>query len=197
MNSKHCVSLFLLSLLCGFAAVNAAPQSLVDVLGTVPELGLLNRFMKQHASMLKLIETGDYTVFAPQTPAFAKLPRENILFLNKPENEALLKQVLMYTIVRGKYTLAQLKTRKSLKSLSGKTLTIVPEGDTVRVNGMKIVKSDVTASNGVLQVVDGMIVPREVVRKLPVKTMPVSISAPGSTAPALPTGGNRRNLLRE
>jgi uncharacterized surface protein with fasciclin (FAS1) repeats len=110
-----------------------------------------------------LIETlkgkGPFTVFAPTDAAFAKLPAGTVESLLKPENKAQLTSILTYHVVPGKV--------KS-KSLAGKTMDVkTVQGTTVAINGKKgvmvdaatVTKADIKASNGVIHVIDTVIMP--------------------------------------
>ena len=109
-----------------------------------------------------LVETlqgkGPFTVFAPTDEAFAKLPAGTLDELLKPANREKLKGILTYHVVSGKVLAADVKTMKA-KTVNGQELTIKVEGGTVRVNNAKVVKTDVLASNGVIHVIDAVVLP--------------------------------------
>jgi uncharacterized surface protein with fasciclin (FAS1) repeats len=108
-----------------------------------------------------LVETlqgdGPYTVFAPTNEAFAKLPEgtvENLL-----ANPEKLKQVLLYHVVPGKVTAEKVAKLDKATTAQGTDVAIKLDGDRVMVNEAQVVKSDVMASNGVIHVIDTVIVP--------------------------------------
>ena len=113
-----------------------------------------------------LVETlkgeGPFTVFAPTDEAFAKLPAGTVENLLKPENKEKLKAILTYHVVAGKVTAAQVTKLKSAKTVQGSDVKIAVTGGIVTVNGAKIVKADVMASNGVIHVIDTVIMPPQV-----------------------------------
>lgn len=108
-----------------------------------------------------LVETlqgdGPFTIFAPTDAAFAKLPAGTVEDLLKPQNKAKLVAILTYHVVPGKVMAADVKTMKA-PTVNGQTLSIVA-GDTVMVNDAQVVKTDVSASNGVIHVIDSVILP--------------------------------------
>jgi uncharacterized surface protein with fasciclin (FAS1) repeats len=110
-----------------------------------------------------LVETlqgpGPFTVFAPTDEAFAKLPAGTGESLLKPENKAKLVAVLTYHVVPGKVMAADVKTMKA-KTVNGQELSIKADYGTVTVDGAKVIKTDVAASNGVIHVIDSVVLPK-------------------------------------
>ena len=110
-----------------------------------------------------LVETlqgkGPFTVFAPTDEAFAKLPAGTVENLLKPENKEKLKGILLYHVVPGKVMAADVKTMKA-KTAGGKELSIKVEEGSVTVDSAKVVKTDVMADNGVIHVIDRVILPK-------------------------------------
>ena len=110
-----------------------------------------------------LVETlqgkGPFTVFAPTDEAFAKLPAGTVENLLKPENKAKLAGILTYHVVPGKVMAADVKTMKA-KTVNGQELSIKVDAGTVTVDNAKVVKTDVAASNGVIHVIDTVVLPK-------------------------------------
>jgi uncharacterized surface protein with fasciclin (FAS1) repeats len=110
-----------------------------------------------------LVETlkgdGPFTVFAPTDAAFAKLPAGTVENLLKPENRDKLKAILTYHVVAGKVTAAQVMKLKSAKTVEGSDVTIATSGGKVKVDNANVVTADVMASNGVIHVIDTVILP--------------------------------------
>jgi uncharacterized surface protein with fasciclin (FAS1) repeats len=102
---------------------------------------------------------GPFTVFAPTDEAFAKLPAGTVENLLKPENKAMLRRVLTYHVVAGKVQAADVVKISSAKAVSGDTLTITAKGGTVMVDKARVTKTDIAASNGVIHVVDSVLLP--------------------------------------
>lgn len=100
---------------------------------------------------------GPYTVFAPTDEAFAKVSKTTLAKLaTNPSN---LKKVLLYHVVKGKITAANVTNGEKVKTLEGDSLTFAVNGNKVTVNGANIVKSDIVSSNGVINVIDQVLLP--------------------------------------
>ena len=110
-----------------------------------------------------LVETlkgpGPFTVFAPTDEAFAKLPAGALDDLLKPENKAKLQGVLTYHVVPGRVMSGDVVKLKSAKTVEGSTIKIDANGSGVMVNDAHVVKADIAASNGVVHVIDKVILP--------------------------------------
>jgi len=110
-----------------------------------------------------LIETlkgkGPFTVFAPTDDAFSKLPPGTVEGLLKPENKAKLTAILTYHVVAGKVTAADVVKLKDAKTVNGATVKITVNGKTVTINDAKVTKADIVASNGVIHVIDTVLLP--------------------------------------
>ena len=110
-----------------------------------------------------LVETlqgpGPFTVFAPTDEAFAKLPKGTVEDLLKPENKEKLIAILTYHVVAGKVMAADVKTMKA-KTVNGKELDVKVTDGVVTVDNAKVVKTDVAASNGVIHVIDSVVLPK-------------------------------------
>lgn len=103
---------------------------------------------------------GPFTVFAPTDAAFAKLPAGTVENLLKPENREKLKAVLTYHVVAGKVTAAQVTNLKSAKTVQGSEAKVSVAGGKVKIDNANVVKTDIMASNGVIHVIDTVIMPR-------------------------------------
>jgi uncharacterized surface protein with fasciclin (FAS1) repeats len=100
---------------------------------------------------------GPFTVFAPTDAAFAKVPKATLASLAK--NKAKLRAVLLYHVVKGKVTAAQAMKLHSAKTLEGKSISIRASGGKVNVGGATVVKANVLASNGVIHVINKVLIP--------------------------------------
>ena len=109
-----------------------------------------------------LVETlqspGPFTVFAPTDAAFAKLPKGTVEDLLKPENKAKLAAILTYHVVAAKVMAAYVNTMRA-KTVNGPSLDVKVADGTVTVDNAKVVKTDVLASNGVIHVIDTVVLP--------------------------------------
>jgi uncharacterized surface protein with fasciclin (FAS1) repeats len=100
---------------------------------------------------------GPFTVFAPTDAAFAKVPKSTLASL--AENKAKLRAVLLYHVVKGKVTAAQAMKLHTAKSLEGESLPIRVSGGKVIVGGATVIKANVIASNGVIHVINKVLIP--------------------------------------
>ena len=101
---------------------------------------------------------GPFTVFAPTDEAFAKLPAGTVETLLKPENKEKLVGILTYHVVAGKVMAADVKTMGA-KTVNGKEAAIKVDGDKVTIGAATVVKTDIAASNGVIHVIDTVLIP--------------------------------------
>jgi len=103
---------------------------------------------------------GPFTVFAPTDEAFAKLPAGTLENLLKPENKEKLQQILKYHVVSGQVMAKDVMKMHSAKTLEGGNLTIEAGTGGVMVNQSHVTKTDIAASNGVIHVVDSVLLPK-------------------------------------
>lgn len=102
---------------------------------------------------------GPFTVFAPTDQAFAKLPDGTLKSLLKPANKAKLQGILKYHVVSGKVMAADVVKLHSAKTLQGKAVKIAVKNGTVMVDKAKVTKTDIECTNGVIHVIDTVILP--------------------------------------
>ncbi|MDQ3198225.1 MAG: fasciclin domain-containing protein [Verrucomicrobiota bacterium] len=103
-------------------------------------------------------DKGPFTVFAPTDDAFKKLPEGTVEDLLKPENKEKLGKILAYHVVKGKVMAADVKTMEA-ESAEGSKLNVKVDDGKVMVNDAKVVKTDIMASNGVIHVIDTVLMP--------------------------------------
>jgi transforming growth factor-beta-induced protein len=143
-------------------AVLLPPAKLSDIVDTAVADG---RFKTLAAALgaAGLVETlkgeGPFTVFAPTDDAFAKLPAGTVETLLKPENLEQLKSILLYHVVSGKVMADQVVTLESADTVLGKPVTIKVMDGKVYVNDSQVVLTDVLAANGVIHVIDSVLLP--------------------------------------
>ena len=126
--------------------------------GPVPHAG---RGLKAAGLTDTLKGPGPFTVFAPTDAAFAKLPKATLAALLKPENKAKLTAILTYHVLKGEVKAAQvLKLKNGTRgpTVEGATVTIHNRGG-VRVNNARVIKTDIAADNGVIHVIDTVLMP--------------------------------------
>ena len=170
----------------------AACQSIADIVASNPNFSTLLTAL-QAADLVETLKSGEYTVFAPTDAAFNKVPSDTLAgVLNDTEA---LKSVLLYHVVPGKVNAAQVMSMGSVTTVQGADLTISTSGSKVLVNGVNVVQADVPACNGVIHVIDGVLLPPvsasvpapepEPVAEAPVEPAPVE-PAPVEPAPVEP-----------
>jgi hypothetical protein len=137
-------------------AAQLPPDTLPAALQGRPELATLLAAVQAAGLADELTGPGTFTLFAPTDDAFAALPQPVVeALLANPEA---LSQLLQYHVVRGRSTVAQLRTVQPA-TLNGRLLTIVPQGDTITINGAAVLAADVEAGNGLLHVIDRILLP--------------------------------------
>jgi len=144
-------------------SLGSVPSYAADIVDTAVKAGQFNTL----AAALKaadLIDTlkgkGPFTVFAPTDAAFAKLPAGTVANLLKPENKANLVQILTYHVVSGKIMSASLAGKKTdAKTVEGRNISIDATMGSVKVNSATVISADVGADNGVIHVIDTVIIP--------------------------------------
>ena len=142
---------------------NADAAEQKDIVDTAVGAGSFNTLVAA-VKAAELVDTlkgaGPFTVFAPTDAAFAKLPAGTLDSLLKPENKAKLQAILTYHVVSGKVMAADVVKLKTAKTVQGQDLTIKVEGDTVMVDNAKVTKTDIGCSNGVIHVIDTVVLPK-------------------------------------
>ncbi len=150
--------------LVGITAVisPARAQQTKDIVDTAVATGAFTTLAKA-LTAADLVTTlkgpGPFTVFAPTDEAFAKLPPGTLDNLLKPENKATLRRVLTYHVVPGKMVAADVVKVSTAKAVSDDTLSIKVIGGTVMVDKARVTKTDIAASNGVIHVLDTVLLP--------------------------------------
>jgi uncharacterized surface protein with fasciclin (FAS1) repeats len=142
----------------------AAPAETKDIVETAVAAGSFNTLARAltAADLIGTLEgKGPFTVFAPTDEAFAKLPAGTLESLLEPENKAKLQRILTYHVVAGKVMAADVVKMHSAKAVSGDMIVIATHGGTVTVDNAEVVKTDILASNGVIHVIDSVIVPKD------------------------------------
>jgi uncharacterized surface protein with fasciclin (FAS1) repeats len=133
-----------------------------DILAVASSAGIFNTLAAavKAAGLVETLQSpGPFTVFAPTDEAFAKLPKGTVETLLKPENKAKLVSVLTYHVLAGKIMASDVKTMKA-KTVNGQSLTVKVSSGAVTVDNAKVVKTDVAASNGVIHVIDSVVLPQ-------------------------------------
>jgi uncharacterized surface protein with fasciclin (FAS1) repeats len=140
-------------------AADAAGSDIVDVAVAAGDFKTLAAALGAAGLVETLKGPGPFTVFAPTDEAFAQLPAGTVETLLKPENKAKLTAILTYHVVPGKVTAADVVKLTGAKTVNGADVKVSVDGGTVSINDAKVVKADVEASNGVIHVIDKVILP--------------------------------------
>ena len=134
-----------------------------DIVDTAVEAGSF-KMLAAALTAADLVETlkgkGRFTVFAPTDEAFAKLPEGTVAELLKPENKDKLVRILTYHVVAGKVMAADVVKLKKAKTVQGSNVRIKVKGGKVKVNDANVVKTDIDCTNGVIHVIDAVIMPK-------------------------------------
>lgn len=101
------------------------------------------------------------TIFAPNDSAFAALPAGKFAELMKSGNKAELKKILSYHVVAGSLTISNLKDGQVLRTIDGKTIRISLANEEAKVNGTKLVKTNIEAANGIIHIIDQVMIPSD------------------------------------
>jgi uncharacterized surface protein with fasciclin (FAS1) repeats len=137
----------------------AKAEDIVDIAAGNPDFSTLVTAVKAAGLVETLKSAGPFTVFAPTNAAFAKIPKAKLEALLK--NKKALTAVLTYHVVPGKVLAAdvmKLKNKTRVKTVQGASI-MVRNKPAVMVNGAKVIKTDIEASNGVIHVIDSVILP--------------------------------------
>jgi uncharacterized surface protein with fasciclin (FAS1) repeats len=132
-------------------------QNIVQTAVSAGQFKTLTKLLTRAGLASTLAKPGPYTVFAPTDAAFAKVPKKTLNGLLK--NKAQLKAVLLYHVVSGDVTAADVVKLASAKTLNGKSVRIRTAGMNVFVNGAKVTTPDVMATNGVIHVINRVLIP--------------------------------------
>lgn len=143
-------------------ALSAASANAANIVQTAKNAGQFNTLLTAAtaAGLVPALKSkGPLTVFAPTDAAFAKLPKGTVESLLRPENKHKLARILKYHVVAGEIEAADIKPGRShVKTLAGRSVTVRKHGG-VTVNGARVVAADVGASNGVIHVLDRVLIP--------------------------------------
>jgi len=162
MFTKTFAAVTLSALVIGMAAAPASAQTrdIVDTAAGAGSFTTLAKALEAAGLVSTLKGAGPFTVFAPTDEAFAKLPPGTLETLLKPENKQKLQRILTYHVVAGKVTAADVMKVKTAKAVSGDSITVQAADGAVRVDDARVTKADVMASNGVIHVIDTVILPK-------------------------------------
>ena len=160
---RRTLALFALAAVVIAAGASTAPAqtrtdaNIVQTAVAAEQFKTLTKLLSRAGLVGTLQQPGPYTVFAPTDAAFKKVPKSTLKMLL--HNRAKLKAVLLYHVVSGNVTAADVVKLNSAKTLNGKSVRIRTAGTNVFVNSAKVTKPDVKASNGVIHVINRVLIP--------------------------------------
>lgn len=154
------IRLFSLALMFSVATASAAEKDIVDTAVGAGNFKTLAAALKAADLVDTLKGKGPYTVFAPTDEAFAKLPAGTVESLLKPENKKKLVGILTYHVVSGKVMAKDVVKLTEAKTVQGSPVKILAEDGKVMVDGAKVIKTDIESSNGVIHVIDTVLMPK-------------------------------------
>lgn len=140
---------------------NAPAKDIVDTAVAAGSFDTLVAAVKAADLVGTLKSEGPFTVFAPTDAAFAKLPAGTVESLLKPENKEKLRTILLYHVVPGKVTAADVVKVDAAKTAQGQSVSIKVSGDKVMVDNANVTATDIMTSNGVIHVIDTVILPKD------------------------------------
>jgi len=139
----------------------AATPDIVDIAASAGSFNTLVAAVKAAGLVETLKGDGPFTVFAPTDEAFAKLPAGTVETLLKPENRAKLQAILTYHVVPGRVLAKDVVGLSSAKTVQGQSIRVKTADGAVMVDDAKVVKTDILAKNGVIHVIDTVILPSD------------------------------------
>jgi len=132
---------------------------IVELAASQDMLSTLVAAVKAAGLVATLKGDGPFTVFAPTNEAFAKLPKGTVEDLLKPENKAKLAKILSYHVISGKVMSKDLKNGQMAKTVEGSEVKVTMMNGKVMINNANVIKADVMADNGVVHIIDTVIMP--------------------------------------
>ena len=149
---------FLVAANAGESAKSTNKQSIVEIAAGNDSFETLVAAVKAAGLVDTLSGEGPFTVFAPTDDAFAKLPKGTLESLLKPENKDKLTAILTYHVVGAKVMAKDVKPGK-VKTVNGKKFSVKVDDGKVMVDKAKVIKTDIVGNNGVIHVIDSVIIP--------------------------------------
>jgi uncharacterized surface protein with fasciclin (FAS1) repeats len=137
------------------------PKSIVETAVAAGKFKTLVAAVKAAGLVDALSGKGPLTVFAPTDEAFAKLPKGTVESLLLPENKEKLKAILTYHVAAGDMTADKVVKATEIKTLQGQSIAVKVAGGKVTVDKANVVATDIKCTNGVIHVIDSVILPKE------------------------------------
>jgi uncharacterized surface protein with fasciclin (FAS1) repeats len=157
--SAAVVAAAIIGMAFGATLARAGKQDIVDTAVANGQFKTLAAALNAAGLVNTLKGPGPFTVFAPTDDAFAKLPPGTLDDLLKPENKGKLTAILTYHVVPGAVTSRQVTNLKEAKTVNGSMLQVSTRDGKVMINNADVVKPDIETSNGVIHVIDAVLLP--------------------------------------
>jgi uncharacterized surface protein with fasciclin (FAS1) repeats len=161
---KNFGKLIAASVIAATAAFSSAEKDIVDTAVGAGNFKTLVALVQQAGLVETLKGKGPFTVFAPTDAAFAKLPKD--LVKKVTSDKKLLTTILTYHVVAGEVLSTSLKNGQRAKTVQGEQVRVGISGRTVRINNARVTTADIKTSNGVIHVIDTVIIPPSVLKAL-------------------------------
>ena len=158
--SMAVVAMAAMGLVASTASLRAADMDIVDTAVSAGQFKTLAAALGAAGLVETLKGAGPFTVFAPTDDAFAKLPAGTVETLLKPENKDQLTAILTYHVVPGSVMAADVVKLKDAKTVNGQMVNVTVDGSSVMVGDANVTKTDIAASNGVIHVIDTVMIPK-------------------------------------
>jgi uncharacterized surface protein with fasciclin (FAS1) repeats len=164
---KKVLSILMVMTIFFASAFTSKTENIHEVEADIVDLAVSTEFLSTLVAAVKagdlvgvLKSEGPFTVFAPTNEAFAKLPAGTVENLLKPENKAQLVAVLTYHVVPGKVMSKDLKNGQKAKTVQGSEITVTLKDGKAMIDNATVTAADIEASNGVVHVIDTVILPK-------------------------------------
>jgi len=166
MNERFTSFVFLAGLVLTSSALvfgggHGHQKDIVDTAASAGSFNTLVAAVKAAGLVETLKSEGPFTVFAPTDDAFARLPEGTVQALLKPENRDKLTAILTYHVLSGRVNAADVVKLDSAKTVNGQSASVKVNGGNVMIDSANVVKTDIECSNGVIHVIDSVILPAE------------------------------------
>ncbi len=162
MNTKKIV-MTIVALFCTVSLAMAMSHAKKDIVDTAAGAGSFNTLVAaiKAADLVPTLKgDGPFTVFAPTDEAFAKLPPGTLEDLLKPENKSKLQSILTYHVVPGKVMAKDVTSLSEAKTVNGASLMVKADGGKVMIDKAQVTKTDIECSNGIIHVIDTVVIPK-------------------------------------
>ena len=149
-------------------------ETLLDKAKAAEKFNTLIAALKAADLTVALTSSGPFTVLAPTDSAFAKLPDGTVETLLKPENKDKLTEILKYHVIKGKFTARQVASLEAATMLNGEDIALNIKDGRLTANNSNIVATDIDASNGIIHIIDQVLLPPEISPERKVLSSPIS-----------------------